>query len=634
MSTTSTYYVQFHSIQYVLSILVAATGHSSGKTLLVDIEQEESGARWTGEFASKYIEDITQKTGNFKRFSVFVNMLRKSLDSSKSNSVFVDLLTSADLTELKNRRSKGDLNGSTSSSASASSSSSSSHGKRYLILTYTAEFDKVHYPLPLTFEEHPSPATLQRTISRLRRELVNGGRQQSTAAGTGTGTSSASGSTSVDVVDLQRQLHVVRAENDAFRRNKGNAAAVEARIAFQKYRETSDMEISQLKKDCKSLASKLRDSRTKQDQVVHKYEQEKTSSTKSSSVAKELRALERKNTSLRQALQREKDANKRTQSTSQRLVMKLKKEHTTTKSALTRMRMELREVKKKAAARSVSRGRSTTPRSIGGQGRRRAGARDRSTSSTRSTRSTRSNGGMSSVNTSRTSSVNTSTNSRRSIRSARSARSTRSTKSTKSARSAGTSSNYGSGAQRRRNAGRSTSSTARRRGTPSPASSYGQSRGGSSTARSTARSRGRSTTRKNTSNSSGTSSTGRRRKATKRTARTKSRTNKNSVDSMGRRSKRHPSPFQYSSGGDSRSSSLESRTSEKGGTKRKPRTRISSRKSNNTKKLKKKTTHLQQHNFRNVSLFFHPLHLHQYQIYRTQLGIPIKCQQLLSCEIK
>lgn len=50
--------------------------------------------------------------------------------------------------------------------------------------------------------------------------------------------------------------------------------------------------------------------------------------------------------------------------------------------------------------------------------------------------------------------------------------------------------------------------------------------------------RGRSTTRKKTLNS---------------TARKKTKS------SIGRRSKRHPSPFQYSSGGDSRSSSLESR---------------------------------------------------------------------------
>ena len=48
---------------------------------------------------------------------------------------------------------------------------STPNNKRYLILTYAAEFDRVHYPLPLIFEEHPDTAALQATIRRLRAEL-------------------------------------------------------------------------------------------------------------------------------------------------------------------------------------------------------------------------------------------------------------------------------------------------------------------------------------------------------------------------------------------------------------------------------------------------------------------------------
>ena len=43
--------------------------------------------------------------------------------------------------------------------------------KRYLILTYAAEFDRVHYPLPLMYEEYPDPEDLKRTIVRLRGAL-------------------------------------------------------------------------------------------------------------------------------------------------------------------------------------------------------------------------------------------------------------------------------------------------------------------------------------------------------------------------------------------------------------------------------------------------------------------------------
>ena len=39
--------------------------------------------------------------------------------------------------------------------------------KRYLILTHVAEFDHVHYPLNLCFDDAPAVGILQRTISRL-----------------------------------------------------------------------------------------------------------------------------------------------------------------------------------------------------------------------------------------------------------------------------------------------------------------------------------------------------------------------------------------------------------------------------------------------------------------------------------
>jgi coiled-coil domain-containing protein 61 len=46
--------------------------------------------------------------------------------------------------------------------------------KRYLILTYAVEFDRVHYPLPLTHQDSASPEALQRTIQRLRKDLTAG----------------------------------------------------------------------------------------------------------------------------------------------------------------------------------------------------------------------------------------------------------------------------------------------------------------------------------------------------------------------------------------------------------------------------------------------------------------------------
>jgi hypothetical protein len=65
--------------------------------------------------------------------------------------------------------SKQNNNGSASNSAAARVNT-----KRYLILTYAVEFDRVHYPLPLTHQDSASPEALQRTIQRLRKDLAAG----------------------------------------------------------------------------------------------------------------------------------------------------------------------------------------------------------------------------------------------------------------------------------------------------------------------------------------------------------------------------------------------------------------------------------------------------------------------------
>lgn len=46
--------------------------------------------------------------------------------------------------------------------------STNSNRKRYLILTYAAEYDRVHYPLPLAYVDVPTREQLERTIDRLR----------------------------------------------------------------------------------------------------------------------------------------------------------------------------------------------------------------------------------------------------------------------------------------------------------------------------------------------------------------------------------------------------------------------------------------------------------------------------------
>ena len=43
--------------------------------------------------------------------------------------------------------------------------------KRYLILTLTAEFEKVHYPLPLNYLEDPGVEVLRRTLTRMQSQV-------------------------------------------------------------------------------------------------------------------------------------------------------------------------------------------------------------------------------------------------------------------------------------------------------------------------------------------------------------------------------------------------------------------------------------------------------------------------------
>jgi coiled-coil domain-containing protein 61 len=55
--------------------------------------------RWYDCLHGVDIEELTRKTGNFKRFSIFVNMLLSAL-SHRSDAVFIDLLTTSDLVRL------------------------------------------------------------------------------------------------------------------------------------------------------------------------------------------------------------------------------------------------------------------------------------------------------------------------------------------------------------------------------------------------------------------------------------------------------------------------------------------------------------------------------------------------------
>ena len=138
------------------------------------MERESDGASWRGDFSKTYVEEVSAKTGSFKKFAVFAKMLVAAVVNESSESVSVDLLTYADLERLKRERtsrpgSARDTTGVRASAGNARDVSPASQ-KRYLIMTHADEFDRTHYPLPLLFEDDPSPQALQATVERLRRE--------------------------------------------------------------------------------------------------------------------------------------------------------------------------------------------------------------------------------------------------------------------------------------------------------------------------------------------------------------------------------------------------------------------------------------------------------------------------------
>jgi coiled-coil domain-containing protein 61 len=83
-------------------------------------------------------------------------MLKNSLKQI-SDTVFIDLLNCRDIEFWKSRVNGKGQNQNMSMSSSSSYTDAQLNGKRYLILTETTEFDRVHYPIPLLLVEDPHP---------------------------------------------------------------------------------------------------------------------------------------------------------------------------------------------------------------------------------------------------------------------------------------------------------------------------------------------------------------------------------------------------------------------------------------------------------------------------------------------
>ena len=126
-----------------------------GDEFSIEAQNLRTGEVWKGDFCDDYIEDLTKKTGSFKRYTVFLDMLTEAIKDSAEH-VYIELLTYSDLIALKNGK---------------PSKKKAPDDKRYLILTYKVKYDTVHYPLPLQYSGKMSPVELQDNVTKLQTEI-------------------------------------------------------------------------------------------------------------------------------------------------------------------------------------------------------------------------------------------------------------------------------------------------------------------------------------------------------------------------------------------------------------------------------------------------------------------------------
>ncbi|CAL8074823.1 unnamed protein product [Orchesella dallaii] len=195
---------------YLLSLTTTETPN----TVSFWISDKITGEEWTGCYDENGIEVLTKRTGCFKSFHTFLSMIKSAI-LKKSDSVVIDLLNIEDLAAISLHRqnsvtdsgtiplnlqlysktgeiSSGSSMGTASillnpngkaspnpkqsdigSGISNFNNKSSLNKRKYLIVTYIAEFDKVHYPLLLNYSNPPDLSVMQNNIITLKAEVTS-----------------------------------------------------------------------------------------------------------------------------------------------------------------------------------------------------------------------------------------------------------------------------------------------------------------------------------------------------------------------------------------------------------------------------------------------------------------------------
>ena len=293
-------------------------------------------------------EQITQKTGNFKRFVVFAKMLTVAL-GQKSETVFVDLLTY--MTCMLKSRKMGKGNNISVNASFGSNRSSSNNKKRYLILTYAVEFDRVHYPLPLAFEKEPDVESLKRTVQRLRKDIarkdkmMNGtAKKSSTAANNNSNNimmeDYSDGNTTV-IIAMREELDALRKQNKRLK----NSSKTTTNAQYERLKEDSTLEIKRLRKECKSLQTQLNLVADDRDRMRGRSAAQSLNQRSNNDVSRQLKIVSKKLRNVEKALDSEKAQHNRTKQKAQKYANKAKAEVSRLKDQIKSMRIQIRDLK-------------------------------------------------------------------------------------------------------------------------------------------------------------------------------------------------------------------------------------------------------------------------------------------------
>jgi len=139
-------------------------------SLEIILERIEDVKYWKGNFEAKYIEEMSSKAGSHKSFPIFIKMLFTGF-SKQSEGVKIDLIGANNIEQMRSNNRNDNLNTSNLSNTTVSDFAKSQ--KKYLIISYSSEFEKVNFPLPLSFITNPPTEIVKRTIDRLRKISEN-----------------------------------------------------------------------------------------------------------------------------------------------------------------------------------------------------------------------------------------------------------------------------------------------------------------------------------------------------------------------------------------------------------------------------------------------------------------------------